>query len=159
MCLCALCGPGYGACGKRTPSHDYRAEVKGARVRDVTEQPHAQVSCVKQDPVLFHKPGTPTAPRDAEPTGYCLPVSVLGGQVLLHAFHQVPEALGKALLLGERLAVDQARPQFAEILLGDRAGVRLRLRAGERPGEGAGPAPSCPGSRVAGEHLPAQPAL
>lgn len=55
------------------------------------------------------------------PTGCCLPVSVLDRQVLLHSFHQVPEALGKDFLLGERLAVYQTRPQFTEILLGDRA--------------------------------------
>lgn len=56
-----------------------------------------------------------------EPTGWCLPVSVLDRQVLLHSFHQIPEALGKDFLLGERLAVYQTRPQFTEILLGDRA--------------------------------------
>lgn len=58
--------------------------------------------------------------RDAELTRQCLPVSVLDGQVLLHSFHQVPEALGQDLLLGERLAVYQACPQFTEILWGDR---------------------------------------
>lgn len=45
-----------------------------------------------------------------------LPVSVLDGQVLLHPFHQAPEALGQGLLLGERLAGDQACPQLAEML-------------------------------------------
>lgn len=63
------------------------------------------------------------------PTKQCLPVSVLDRQVLFHSFHQVPEALGKDFLLGERLAVYQTRPQFIEILLGDReSSVRLRLQ-------------------------------
>ena len=57
-------------------------------------------------------------------TGCRSPVSVLDRQVLLHSFHQVPEALGKDLLLGERLAVYQTCPQFTEILLGDRTSVR-----------------------------------
>lgn len=57
---------------------------------------------------------------DAEPTGQGLPVSVLDRQVLLYSFHQVPEALGKDLLLGERLAVYQTCPQFTEILWGER---------------------------------------
>lgn len=45
------------------------------------------------------------------------PVSVLDRQVLFHSFHQVPEALAKDFLLGERLAVYQTGPQFTEILL------------------------------------------
>ena len=57
-------------------------------------------------------------------TGRRSPVSVLDRQVLLHSFHQVPEALGQDLLLGERLAVYQTCPQFTEILLGDRTSVR-----------------------------------
>lgn len=59
--------------------------------------------------------------RWSAPTGQCSPVSVLDRQVLFHSFHQVPEALAKDFLLGERLAVYQTRPQFTEILLGDRA--------------------------------------
>lgn len=54
------------------------------------------------------------------PPEQCSPVSVLDRQVLFHSFHQVPEALGKHFLLGERLAVYQACSQLIEILLGDR---------------------------------------
>lgn len=51
------------------------------------------------------------------PTGQCSPVSVLDRQVLFHALHQVPEALGKGFLLREGLAVYQTRSQFTEVLL------------------------------------------
>lgn len=135
-----LYSPWYDACREANAQAWLLGRSEGSpALQGVTEQPRPHASCVKHDPVLFHKPGISTSPRDTEPTRYCLPVSVLDGQVLLHTFHQVPEALGKALLLGERLAIDQARPQFTEILLGDMAGVRaLALTWGLRRGLGKG---------------------
>lgn len=107
------------------------------------------MSCVKHHPVIFHEPGRSPSLRDAWLPGHCSPVSVLDGQVLLHSFHQVPEALGQDLLLGERLAVYQTGPQFTEILLGDRRSLRaLTLNLGLRKtvGELLDQVPSAQGS-------------
>lgn len=88
----------------------------GLRSQGTIGKPHPSMSCANCSPIIFNKPGD-----RRHPSGQCSPVSVLDGQVLFHSFHQVPEALGKDFLLGERLAVYQTRPQFIEILLGDRA--------------------------------------
>lgn len=121
----------------------------GSRItRAGVEKPHQCVSGVKHSPVLLHKPEC-HLPRDAEPTRHCSPVSVLDGQALLHSLHQVSEALGKGLLLGERLAVYQTRPQVTEILLGDGTGVRVLT-----PNPGLRTAQSARGSEFSEERWP-----
>jgi hypothetical protein len=71
------------------------------------------------------------------PPGLCSPVSVLDGHVLLHPFHQVPEALGEGLLLGGRLGAYQTCSQLTEVLMGDKAVSRLALHTW--PQESNGP--------------------
>lgn len=112
------------------------------------------MSCVKHYPVIFHEPGRSPSLRDAWLPGHCSPVSVLDGQVLLHSFHQVPEALGQDLLLGERLAAYQTGPQFTEILLGDRRSIRaltLNLGLKNALGEVLDQVPSAQGSYLSQE--------
>jgi hypothetical protein len=91
----------------------------GLRPQGIIGELHPSMSCANYSPILSNRPGVP--PEVEYPTGQCSPVSVLDRQVLFHSFHQVPEALAKDFLLGERLAVYQTGPQFTEILLGDRA--------------------------------------
>ena len=115
--------------GKQTPRLDGTKLSRG--LQGGTEKPPPCLSCVKCNPG--------TSVSETLTAGRHSPVSVLDRQVLLHSFHQVPEALGKDLLLGERLAVYQTCPQFPEILLGDRTSVRGWAPNGLKKAVGAGP--------------------